>query len=95
MYLIKKFSYFFCCRSERSIVRVSIYQSSQPQQICPPEYFTKFEDNLDNSLSNYNCNLEDIMTTASPIPGYDRQQRYVLEIYSNLKKITFIRHYLM
>ncbi|XP_023298533.2 J domain-containing protein DDB_G0295729 [Lucilia cuprina] len=60
--------------SERSIVRVSIYQSSQPQQICPPEYFTKFEDNLDNSLSNYNCNLEDIMTTASPIPGYDRQQ---------------------
>ncbi|KAM7346962.1 uncharacterized protein ACRADG_006664 isoform 1-T2 [Cochliomyia hominivorax] len=60
--------------SERSIVRVSIYQSSQPQQICPPDYFTKFEDNLDNSLSNYNCNLEDIMTTASPIPGYDRQQ---------------------
>ncbi|XP_013103748.1 WD repeat-containing protein DDB_G0292056 [Stomoxys calcitrans] len=60
--------------SERSIVRVSIYQSSKPQQICPPEYFTKFEDNLDNSLSNYNCNLDDIMTTASPIPGYDRQQ---------------------
>ncbi|XP_073834999.1 uncharacterized protein isoform X2 [Musca autumnalis] len=60
--------------SERSIVRVSIYQSSKPQQICPPDYFSKFEDNLDNSLSNYNCNLDDIMTSASPIPGYDRQQ---------------------
>ena len=35
----------------------------------------KFEDNLDNSLSNYNCNLEDIMTTVTPVSGYDRQQR--------------------
>uniref|UniRef100_A0A1B0AEF5 Uncharacterized protein n=1 Tax=Glossina pallidipes TaxID=7398 RepID=A0A1B0AEF5_GLOPL len=59
-------------RSERSIVRVSIYQSSQPQHIYTPEYFTKYENTLDNSLSNYNCNFEDIMTT--PIPSYDRQQ---------------------
>lgn len=53
-------------------MRVSIYQSSQPQHIYTPEYFTKYENTLDNSLSNYNCNFEDIMTT--PIPNYDRQQ---------------------
>ncbi|KAL9872450.1 uncharacterized protein LOC119637554 isoform X2 [Glossina fuscipes] len=59
-------------RSERSVVRVSIYQSSQPQHIYTPEYFTKYENTLDKPLSNYNCNFEDIMTT--PLPSYDRQQ---------------------
>ncbi|KAL9883357.1 LOW QUALITY PROTEIN: uncharacterized protein ACN427_010733 [Glossina fuscipes fuscipes] len=58
--------------SERSVVRVSIYQSSQPQHIYTPEYFTKYENTLDKPLSNYNCNFEDIMTT--PLPSYDRQQ---------------------
>jgi len=58
--------------SERSIVRVSIYQSNQPQHISPPDYLAGFEENLDNSLSNYN--IEEIMTTSSTIPGYDRQQ---------------------
>lgn len=79
-------------------MRVSIYQSSKPQQICPPDYFSKFEDNLDNSLSNYNCNLDDIMTTASPIPGYDRQQRYVsqfclpLEIVNLMSILVYFVH---
>ncbi|KAL7743929.1 hypothetical protein ACLKA6_003150 [Drosophila palustris] len=69
--------------SERSIVRVSIYQSSQPQQICPPtEYsLTSFADNLDNTFSSYNCNLDyTTMATATMQPtgglgpAYDRQQ---------------------
>ncbi|KRF98898.1 uncharacterized protein Dwil_GK16497, isoform B [Drosophila willistoni] len=70
--------------SERSIVRVSIYQSSQPQQICPPtEYLlTNFADNLDNSFSSsYNCNIDfTTMSTAAMQPAvglgaaYDRQQ---------------------
>ncbi|KAH8387052.1 hypothetical protein KR093_004410 [Drosophila rubida] len=70
--------------SERSIVRVSIYQSSQPQQICPPsnDYsLTSFADNLDNTFSSYNCNLDyTTMATATMQPtvglgpAYDRQQ---------------------
>ncbi|KAH8396039.1 hypothetical protein KR222_002272, partial [Zaprionus bogoriensis] len=72
--------------SERSIVRVSIYQSSQPQQICPPAEYTlsSFPDNLDNTFSSYNCNLDyaTMATTATATmqptgglgPAYDRQQ---------------------
>ncbi|XP_064540651.1 probable serine/threonine-protein kinase nek3 isoform X1 [Drosophila montana] len=69
--------------SERSIVRVSIYQSSQPQQICPPaEYtLTSFSDNLDNTFSSYNCNLDYTQMATATMqpagglgPAYDRQQ---------------------
>ncbi|XP_017870147.1 PREDICTED: probable serine/threonine-protein kinase nek3 isoform X1 [Drosophila arizonae] len=69
--------------SERSIVRVSIYQSSQPQQICPPaEYtLTSFSDNLDNTFSSYNCNIDFTQIAAATMqptvglgPAYDRQQ---------------------
>lgn len=76
-------------RSERSIVRVSIYQSSQPQQICPP---VDYSDNLDNTFSSYNCNLDyTTMSTATatiqpPIglgPAYDRQQRWVYYTYTH------------
>ncbi|EDW62343.2 uncharacterized protein [Drosophila virilis] len=69
--------------SERSIVRVSIYQSSQPQQICPPaEYtLTSFSDNLDNTFSSYNCNIDYTQMATATMqpagglgPAYDRQQ---------------------
>lgn len=85
-------------RSERSIVRVSIYQSSQPQQICPP---VDYSDNLDNSFSSYNCNLDyTTMSTATatiqpPIglgPAYDRQQRWVYYTYAYIH-IYYILQY--
>ncbi|XP_017045811.1 serine/threonine-protein kinase phg2 [Drosophila ficusphila] len=68
--------------SERSIVRVSIYQSSQPQQICPPADYLL--DALDGGY-NYNYNLDYATMAAAGIqqqqpqviglgPAYDRQQ---------------------
>ncbi|XP_044317280.1 ras guanine nucleotide exchange factor P isoform X1 [Drosophila rhopaloa] len=56
--------------SERSIVRVSIYQSSQPQQICPPADYLL--DALDGGY-NYNCNL-DYTTMATTAAGIQQQQ---------------------
>ncbi|KQS30442.1 probable serine/threonine-protein kinase nek3 isoform X1 [Drosophila erecta] len=66
--------------SERSIVRVSIYQSSQPQVICPPaEYLDYPEYNFSGNLLDYTT----MATTAAGIPqqqviglgaAYDRQQ---------------------
>jgi len=67
-------------------VRVSIYQSSQPQQICPPADYLL--DALDGGY-NYNSNLLDYSTMATTAAGlqqqqviglgaaYDRQQRCV------------------
>ncbi|XP_070074478.1 uncharacterized protein [Drosophila takahashii] len=57
--------------SERSIVRVSIYQSSQPQQICPPADYLL--DALDGGY-NYNSNLLDYTTMATTAAGIQQQQ---------------------
>ncbi|XP_037723581.1 A-agglutinin anchorage subunit isoform X1 [Drosophila subpulchrella] len=57
--------------SERSIVRVSIYQSSQPQQICPPADYLL--DALDGGY-NYNSNLLDYSTMATTAAGLQQQQ---------------------
>ncbi|XP_017133425.1 serine/threonine-protein kinase phg2 isoform X1 [Drosophila elegans] len=59
--------------SERSIVRVSIYQSSQPQQICPPADYLL--DALDGGY-NYNCNL-DYTTMATTAAGIQQQQQVI------------------
>ncbi|KAH8347639.1 hypothetical protein KR067_009414 [Drosophila pandora] len=65
--------------SERSIVRVSIYQSSQPQQICPPaEYLLE---SIDGGLAyNYNLDYETAVAAMQQQhqlglgAAYDRQQ---------------------
>ncbi|XP_026845398.1 uncharacterized protein LOC6597029 isoform X1 [Drosophila persimilis] len=71
--------------SERSIVRVSIYQSSQPQQICPPaEYILgPYSDGLDLTIGSYTIDPTTMSTTAATMQqhqqiglgaAYDRQQ---------------------
>ncbi|XP_043065788.1 uncharacterized protein [Drosophila bipectinata] len=65
--------------AERSIVRVSIYQSNQPQQICPPaEYLL---DSIDGGLAyNYSLDYETAVAAMQQQhqlglgAAYDRQQ---------------------
>ncbi|KAH8266005.1 hypothetical protein KR026_010837, partial [Drosophila bipectinata] len=66
--------------AERSIVRVSIYQSNQPQQICPPaEYLL---DSIDGGLAyNYSLDYETAVAAMQQQQhqlglgaAYDRQQ---------------------
>jgi len=83
-------------RSERSIVRVSIYNSSQPQVICPPAEYLDFPE------FNYSSNLLDYNTMATTAAGiqqqqviglgaaYDRQQRWVAIIMG-----TILRKYII
>ncbi|XP_032580885.1 probable serine/threonine-protein kinase nek3 isoform X1 [Drosophila sechellia] len=54
--------------SERSIVRVSIYNSSQPQVICPPAEYLDFPE------FNYSSNLLDYNTMATTAAGIQQQQ---------------------
>ncbi|XP_043659617.1 serine/threonine-protein kinase phg2 isoform X1 [Drosophila teissieri] len=54
--------------SERSIVRVSIYQSSQPQIICPPAEYLEYPE------YNYSSNLLDYTTMATTAAGIPQQQ---------------------
>ncbi|XP_043065790.1 uncharacterized protein [Drosophila bipectinata] len=68
-----------CAQAERSIVRVSIYQSNQPQQICPPaEYLL---DSIDGGLAyNYSLDYETAVAAMQQQhqlglgAAYDRQQ---------------------
>ncbi|XP_055844976.1 uncharacterized protein DDB_G0283357 [Episyrphus balteatus] len=65
---------------ERSKVRVSIYQSNQPQQVSPPESYSHFKDNsyllISDTFSTEPSDFEnDIMTAVTATPtSYDRQQ---------------------
>ncbi|XP_034657952.1 serine/threonine-protein kinase phg2 isoform X1 [Drosophila subobscura] len=71
--------------SERSIVRVSIYQSSQPQQICPPVEYIQgpYSDGLDLTIGSYTIDPTTMSTTSATMQqhqqiglgaAYDRQQ---------------------
>ncbi|XP_054728706.1 uncharacterized protein LOC129237796 isoform X2 [Anastrepha obliqua] len=60
-------------RLERSMVRVTIYQSNILERINSPLQVFKFEDNS-NILNSYVFNVNDAMATVTTIPNYNRQQ---------------------